>query len=43
VAENKNAGKKKFHGTDLLTKNCRITGFLKTAKAQEVRMKTLRY
>jgi len=40
VAENKNAGKKKFHGTDLLTNNCKITGFLKTAKAQEVLTKT---
>jgi hypothetical protein len=43
VAENKNAGKKKFHGPDLLTNNCRFTGFLKTAKPLEVRMKTQWY
>jgi hypothetical protein len=43
VAENMNAGKKKFHGTDLLTNNCRISGFLKIAKPQEVWMKTQRY
>jgi hypothetical protein len=43
VAENKTAGKKKFHGNDLLTNNYRISGFLKIAKPQEVRMKTQWY
>jgi hypothetical protein len=43
VAENKDEGKKKFHGTDLLTNNCRISGFLKTAKPQEVQTKTQEY
>jgi len=39
VAKNRNAGKKEFHGTDLLTNNHRISGFLKRAKPQEAQTK----